>query len=144
VKELHTYICIASSDKKASEQVLAICFATIQMKKCIFCDHVCFYVGKLREKRIELILCMYVHMCIASWLGDVVKWYRLRGREIKSHQGIGRWLSFCTFFSAKVIFRGIFLGISWKNTFLKLFPRKIPIFPKNFLVENFPRNFQQK
>jgi hypothetical protein len=45
---------------------------------------------------------------------------------------------FRTFFSVenhfprKTTFRGKFRGISWKNDFLKLFPRRIPFFPKFF------------
>jgi hypothetical protein len=48
---------------------------------------------------------------------------------------------FVHFFPRKVIFRGKFRGISWKNDFSKLFPRKIPIFPNIFWGKNFRRNF---
>jgi hypothetical protein len=39
---------------------------------------------------------------------------------------------FRTFFPRNIIFRGKFRGISWKNDFSKLFPRKIPFFPNIF------------
>jgi hypothetical protein len=39
---------------------------------------------------------------------------------------------FVHFFQLKITFRGKFRGISWKNDFSKLFPRKIPFFPTFF------------
>jgi hypothetical protein len=39
---------------------------------------------------------------------------------------------FVHFFPRKITFRGKFRGISWKNNFSKLFPRKIQLFPNIF------------
>jgi hypothetical protein len=47
-----------------------------------------------------------------------------------------------------IFFRGKFLGISWKNDFSKLFPRKIPFFPNIFWEKIFrgifPKIFPEK
>jgi hypothetical protein len=42
-----------------------------------------------------------------------------------------------------IFFRGIFRGISWKNDFSKLLPRKIPSFP-TFLWGKFSAEFSPK
>jgi hypothetical protein len=61
----------------------------------------------------------------------LTKMYWVTFRALIFHKRI--WSRFFVhFFPRKIFFRGKFRGISWKNDFSKLFPRKIPFFPNIF------------